>query len=540
MQRTRIAVAAAVAAAVGVAVAFTLPSMAGTTPSPGSSATRSGVAPQLLAAMKRDLGFDADQATARLARADWASGVSARLAAETGSDFGGAWLATDGTTLKIAVTNSDAASAVREAGAVPVMVKRSEQTLVTAKEELDAVRADATGTTGWYVDVATNKLVVVAKPGKTAAAKDFAAESGLSTDAVTVLTSAAQPKTLADVRGADPYFISLAEGTARCSIGFSVEGGFVTAGHCGVPGDQTAGSNQQAMGEVVASVFPGDADMGVVEVNANFTPRPVVNDFAGNELPVAGATESPVGAAICRSGSTTGTHCGTVLAKNETVVYPEGAVSGLTRTDVCAEGGDSGGPWLSGDQAQGVTSGGSGDCTVGGETFFQPVNEILAANNRTLLTEAAGGGGGSDPSTPPTDDPSAPPTDDPSTPPSEEPSTPPSEEPTSPPADGDQGCAGEAVHRNGKLGRNRSAQATPSNGAFRAAAGKQTACLDAPDGVDFDLFLQRQTRNGFRTVAKATGTGDKVLSANLRSGTYRYVVVASSGSGAYTLGFTTP
>ena len=95
--------------------------------------------------MKRDLGFDADQATARLARADWASGVSARLAAETGSDFGGAWLATDGTTLKIAVTDSDAASAVRAAGAVPVLVKRSEQTLVTAKEKLDAVRADATG-----------------------------------------------------------------------------------------------------------------------------------------------------------------------------------------------------------------------------------------------------------------------------------------------------------------------------------------------------------------------------------------------------------
>ena len=61
--------------------------------------------------------------------------------------------------------------------------------------------------------------------------------------------------------------------------------------------------------------------------------------------------------------------------------YPEGAVTGLTRTDVCAEGGDSGGPWLSGDQAQGVTSGGSGDCTVGGETFFQPVNEILASDN---------------------------------------------------------------------------------------------------------------------------------------------------------------
>jgi streptogrisin C len=68
------------------------------------------------------------------------------------------------------------------------------------------------------------------------------------------------------------------------------------------------------------------------------------------------------------------------------VNYAEGAVTGLTRTDVCAEGGDSGGPWLTGDQAQGVTSGGFGDCTSGGETFFQPVNEILQRNDLTLLT----------------------------------------------------------------------------------------------------------------------------------------------------------
>jgi streptogrisin C len=68
------------------------------------------------------------------------------------------------------------------------------------------------------------------------------------------------------------------------------------------------------------------------------------------------------------------------------VNYPEGTVTGLTHTDVCAEPGDSGGSWLSGDQAQGVTSGGSSDCTFGGTTFFQPVTEILEVNNLTLVT----------------------------------------------------------------------------------------------------------------------------------------------------------
>ena len=455
-RRTVVAIAATVTAA-GAAVAFTLPSMAGTTPSGGkTAASRAGdVSPQI-AAMQRDLGVDGDQAASRLQRSKWASRVSARLSAQTGADFGGAWLATDGTTLKVAVTDRDAEAAVRAAGAVPVLVKRSEQTLATAKEKLDAARSEAGGLTGWYVDVATNKLVVVAKPGATAAAKRLVRTAGVASDAVTVTTSTAQPKLLFDVRGADPYFIRVGGGTARCSIGFSVEGGFVTAGHCGGVGSTTTGFNQQAQGTVRASVFPGSADMGFVEVNGNWTPRPVVNDFDGNELPVAGNTEAPVGAAVCRSGSTTGTRCGVILAKNQTVVYPEGAVTGLTRTNVCAEGGDSGGPWLSGDQAQGMTSGGSGDCTVGGETFFQPVNEILAAEDLTLVTTSGGNGGAT---SAPTQAPTAAPT----------------AEPSAEPTEGAGACADQAVQRSGELPRARTAQIQPNGGAFRANARVQTA-----------------------------------------------------------------
>ncbi|WP_030922538.1 trypsin-like serine protease, partial [Streptosporangium amethystogenes] len=63
-------------------------------------------------------------------------------------------------------------------------------------------------------------------------------------------------------------------------------------------------------------------------------------------------------------------------------------IYGLGRTSVCAEPGDSGGSFISVDQAQGVTSGGSGDCTTGGVTYFQPVNEILTAYGLTLLTDS--------------------------------------------------------------------------------------------------------------------------------------------------------
>ena len=63
MQRRTVAVIAATVTAAGAAVAFTLPSMAGTNAGrePASQST-GGVAPQLLAAMQRDLGLSADQA----------------------------------------------------------------------------------------------------------------------------------------------------------------------------------------------------------------------------------------------------------------------------------------------------------------------------------------------------------------------------------------------------------------------------------------------------------------------------------------------
>ncbi|MEV8506584.1 S1 family peptidase [Actinoplanes sp. NPDC051475] len=397
-RRTVVAIAATVTAA-GAAVAFTLPSMAGTTPTRRSAAQQpaAGVAPQLLAAMKRDLGLSADEATARVQRAKWASGVSAKLRSASGDSYGGSWLAKDGTTLNVAITDAALADEVRAAGAQPKLVQRSVGQLDRAKQALDAAATKADrDLPGWYVDVPSNQVVLQALPGDAARAQDLAGDAGLPDAAFRVVTVKAKPRPLADVIGAQPYFINLGNAQARCSIGFAVEGGFITAGHCGEAGTPTTDLDNQPQGEVAASVFPGNADMGFVQTEADVQLQPFVDDFDGNALPVGGSTESPVGAAVCRSGSTTGTFCGTILAKNQTVNYPEGTVTGLTRTDVCAEGGDSGGPWLSGDQAQGVTSGGSGDCKAGGETFFQPVTEILDRNNLTLLTTGGGGAGGGD------------------------------------------------------------------------------------------------------------------------------------------------
>jgi streptogrisin D len=82
---------------------------------------------------------------------------------------------------------------------------------------------------------------------------------------------------------------------------------------------------------------------------------------------------------VNRRGSTTGTRSGQVLGLNATVRYPQGTVTGMIRTSVCAQPGDSGGPLYRGTSALGLTSGGSGNCSTGGTTYFQPVTEALNA-----------------------------------------------------------------------------------------------------------------------------------------------------------------
>ena len=496
----------------GATAAVTIPAIADDDREPTARAARV-FAPEMVAALRRDLGLTDQQARNRLNREEWATRTARQLRGELGESFGGTWLSADGTQLMVAVTDRKAAERVRAAGAEPRLVARSERQLTSVKQRLDRNAARATpDLSAWYVDPATNSVVVIVQPGAADAARKFAAASGAADAEVRVVEADEAPVPLFDIRGGDPYFIN---GSARCSIGFAVVGGFVTAGHCGRPGSTTAGFNRAPQGVFRASSFPGD-DWGVVQVNGDWTPRPVVNNFNGGKVPVAGAQEAPVGASVCRSGSTTGTRCGVIQAKNVTVNYPEGAVSGLTRTNVCAEPGDSGGPWMSGNQAQGVTSGGSGNCTVGGVTFFQPLAEILERNNLTLLTV----NGPLPPSAPaaPTPPPAAAPP------------------PPSPPAPA--GCENAQVVRAGALTRSGSIQIQPNGRYFRASAGTHTACLSASAGVDFDLVLQRWTSRGWRTVADATGPGaGERLTFSGPAGFYRYLVRSKQGAGRYTLAF---
>ncbi|KAI1159937.1 trypsin [Nemania serpens] len=348
--------------------------------------------PEILAAMKRDLGLDAKQATARVAREHRATDIIEQLRSSTGASFAGAWISQDGATINVGITDEALAAEVTAAGATPAIVANSLSKLQGAKLALDnqdisqagtlATRSSDSGIAAYYVDVAANKLVLEALADSTAHAEALASQVGLVASEFEVRTVETMPTTLATVRGGDAYLINRA---ARCSVGFTVTTGFVSAGHCGTSGSSATTSSGAALGTFSGSVFPGNADMSYIRTVSGTTLPGQINGYGSGNLPVSGSTAAGTGASICRSGSTTGVHCGAVRALSATVNYAEGRVTGLTQTSVCAEPGDSGGSFYSGAQAQGVTSGGSGDCTSGGTTYFQPVNEILSSYGLTLV-----------------------------------------------------------------------------------------------------------------------------------------------------------
>ncbi|MFE2939760.1 S1 family peptidase [Streptomyces sp. NPDC059255] len=361
----------------GIAPAAATPS----TPSDVKAPASAG----MLTAMQKDFGLTESQAVARLAAEKTAAAVETKAKRAAGASYGGSWFNADSGTLTVAVTDAAKADAIRATGATVRLVEHSERQLDAAKDRIDALADDApAGVSSWRVDTRTNQVVVdvVASRKNDNDVRAFVAQAR-EAGPVTVAETAEAPSTFAaGTVGGDPYYT----GNVRCSIGFSVQGGFVTAGHCGSTGAQVRGWDNSYIGNFQGSTFPGN-DYAWVNVGSGWWTVPVVLGWGTvSDQLVRGSNEASIGASICRSGSTTHWRCGNVQAKNVTVNYSQGAVYSMTQTSVCAEGGDSGGSYISGDQAQGVTSGGSGNCTSGGTTFFQPLKPILNRYGLTLHT----------------------------------------------------------------------------------------------------------------------------------------------------------
>ncbi|HST49546.1 S1 family peptidase [Jatrophihabitans sp.] len=260
--------------------------------------------------------------------------------------------------------------------ATPSAAPASAATLNAAVHILDTT-ARIPGT-AWAIDAQTHQVVVSLDQSVTGTklTKISAVVAKLGNAVRTERVAGTFHKYLA---GGDAIY----GGQYRCSLGFNVRSGstyyFLTAGHCGnIASTWYANSSHTTvLGNTAGSSFPGN-DYAIVRYTNGSVPPGTVDLYNGSSQDITSAANAFVGEAVKRSGSTTGVHSGSVTATNATVNYAEGTVTGLIRTTVCAEGGDSGGPLFDGTKALGLTSGGSGNCSSGGTTFFQPVTEPLS------------------------------------------------------------------------------------------------------------------------------------------------------------------
>jgi streptogrisin B len=261
---------------------------------------------------------------------------------------------------------------------VPPAVGNAATGHVSANQLLAAsqgVRQSGVRGIAWYVDQSTHQVVVtVDSTVSTAQVATLKRSAGTSVGALRVERASGVFRPMLS-RGAAVY-----GGQYRCSLGFNVVKGstyyFLTAGHCGQVAKTwyTNASHSTLIGSTTGYSFPGN-DYALVRYDNKALTHP--GGFT--------AANAFVGEKVTRTGSTSGTHSGKVTALNVSVRYQgDGRVDGLIQTTVCAEPGDSGGPLYDGTKALGLTSGGSGDCTSGGTTFFQPVTEAAKAYGVTV------------------------------------------------------------------------------------------------------------------------------------------------------------
>lgn len=354
--------------------------------------------PGMAAAMERDLGITAEQLPRYFRAEREALAKEAQAQRQFGRNFAGGWMERGANgEFKYVVATTSNAKAARIPGAEIRQVRHSLRQLEDTMAGLNDIRSRAAdarqlqGLQSWYLDVRTNTVVVSVAPGAMLKAVDFVAVSPANVDTIRFEAAEGTVMTAASVIGGNRY----GSGGGSCSIGFSVTRGatkgFATAGHCGSAGTSVS-IGGVTVGSVQGSSFPTN-DRAWASVRSSDTLVGGVNRYNGTNVAVRGSTESGLGAAICRSGYASGWRCGTITSTNVTVNYSNGPVYGLRQSTACLTQGDSGGSWLAGNQAQGVSSGGQlnggspgSNCSFARPvSYYQRINPLLSAYGLSLV-----------------------------------------------------------------------------------------------------------------------------------------------------------
>ncbi|GAA1891895.1 S1 family peptidase [Asanoa iriomotensis] len=175
------------------------------------------------------------------------------------------------------------------------------------------------------------------------------------------------------IAGADPFYQGGGFG-GRCLIGFNARAGstyyFLTSRHCvgAVASTVYADAAATVTLGVVSAVTPSRDTALIRYTNTTIVKPSAVNTYPGLQ-PITAFGMGAVGSRVYRSGPN-GLRAGSITAVNVTVNYADGTVTGLIRTNICSQPGDSGGPLFAGTTGIGITSGGSGSCTTGGVSYY--------------------------------------------------------------------------------------------------------------------------------------------------------------------------
>jgi streptogrisin C len=313
------------------------------------------------------------------------------LESELGSDSGvvGSYYDDSGD-LIVAVSDLSTAALVRRIGAKQLNAVQGELNRLAVSSSAGKVRS-------WYVDPVSGTVVVSVPRGvHDSITERFLSRALAHGERVTLRQVSGTVRTTADdfsLRGG----VQVTKNTGYvCSLGFNArtrKGNriFLTAGHC-TAGKPSFSRNGYVLGNTSTSSFPGH-DFGSVGVIEGWDQQGYVEGWGNGNVAVKGIADATVGSTLCKSGKSTGWTCGRIVARNVTVNYGNNrVVRGLFQHTACVESGDSGGASMTGNYAQGITSGAAlidGQCLEKygqtNESYAQPIAPALQSTKSRLI-----------------------------------------------------------------------------------------------------------------------------------------------------------
>lgn len=377
-----------------------------------NSSYASEVDADLLEEVMRLHGITEEQAITRLAQESLAADAYAKVLVNPPRGYAGSWFDATSGHLVVALDASADAAEIEQlttSGVGISYVARSLSDLKDTRERieqlLDARPATSRSVASLSVDPMTNSVKVSTLLGAAPDVESVLQSNGIDHGHVTYATVHNFPSLSSDIRGGDAQE-NVNFGGSPCTIGASIVGGYITAGHCGYAGHVIENTSGTQIGTVQASQWSAGTaptfDGAWVSAASGWTPQPKVNGYTDGELTVAakwsGHQVAPLNATICRYGGTTGgPDCGTVAAFDQDVNFIVGYSGGfpiyrivkdLTKAeDICSDAGDSGGPYVfSSGQIQGTNSGGYPCSDPREEVWFQPIGDTLGVYSKTLLS----------------------------------------------------------------------------------------------------------------------------------------------------------